>query len=379
MKPLYETEKNEEKNKLEISIKLEKQATILTDLYDIIYKHIDDKKPYIAINDWYEFALKNKELFLEYTILSLKNLLIEENNNKFNPLLELFKNPNFIIFIEAFKNKLQNENIEQISSDVSDSIKEYWKEVEKILKYYKVSQLENQRLNKENILIKQGNKNLQDQLILLWDKQEEINWLLDLYWINDIDWLIEYFNYSEKTGKSHNALFLFLKSLEKQWIIISVNNWKWKKNPSIITKKSTIIENKSEYKKDTISKSSILKAWTTNVKAYKYDELWKKQSKIKDKTKKLSETEENLKLKKETEELRKEIKQLENENSKKDLKIQKLETEILETENEISEALENNSEIQKKLEESWDKSLDKSTSQSVFYKEWDHAYKKSSN
>jgi len=51
MKPLYETEKNEEKNKLEISIKLEKQATILTDLYDIIYKHIDDKKPYIAIND----------------------------------------------------------------------------------------------------------------------------------------------------------------------------------------------------------------------------------------------------------------------------------------------------------------------------------------
>lgn len=380
MKPLSKTEKQKESNKLEDSIKLEKQASILTDLYNILYKHKDDKNPYIAINDWYEFVLKNKELFFKHTILSLKNSFIEQNNKKFNPILELFKNPDFIIFIEAFKNKLKNENDQQINYEVSNSIKKYWKEVEKILEYYKKSKQENQRLSEENIIIRQWNKNLQDQLILLWDKQEEITWLLNLYWIDDIDWLIEYFNYSEKTEKSHNALFTFLKSLEKQWVIMPVNNWKWKKNPSIITKKSTIIK-KTDYKQDTTSKSPVLKAWTTNAKIYKYDELWKKQSKIKDKTKesheieKLSETEENLELKKESLELRKKIKKLEEESFKKDLKIKKLEIEILETETEISEALKKDPEMQKKLEESWDDFLNNSE-QSVSYKEWDHAYKK---
>jgi len=51
MKPLSKTEKQKESNKLEDSIKLEKQASILTDLYNILYKHKDDKNPYIAIND----------------------------------------------------------------------------------------------------------------------------------------------------------------------------------------------------------------------------------------------------------------------------------------------------------------------------------------
>jgi len=313
---------------------------IQSQFYIELNKILTADKSKISMTDWYNFVVKNKEIFEKYSILTLISEFETIDKRKYKQVIKLLKNPDFIMYIQAITMQIVKDNKFEYSQTISQERESYKKKVDEVISLTtqqeiiikKAKQLETSisnlkaEIQEYRLLIKRQSNNIEENIKLIDELSEKENLLV------------------KALRQSHSLV----KEGKKLWIFVEVANSKWelRLNSTAVnaTKKQTILSYKEKEFSPIIeerSSSKVIKAWDDkeierfelkdidetkeekieeefNVEAIR-DMLKEIQQKEESDRKKIKELEEELKkLKETTDQQSKKIKSLKAE--KKDLK-----------------------------------------------------------
>jgi len=200
-------------------------------------------KNFLEETDFFSINQENGQSIKEYIQNNIEYFISDEFKNKLHTkAIESKDNTEkkLIIFIISLMDELNKNNlsIEEITKEFNQKINEIIEQKDFTEQSIIISKKLKEEIEEENMTLKESNEWLEE-----WKKIVEDSNIKLIEKLKIAEGLLK--DSQEKNKKlteSHNALFLFIQLLEKNKLIVPVENWKWKINPLVEISETKVID-----------------------------------------------------------------------------------------------------------------------------------------
>ncbi len=234
-----------------------------SDFYIKLHEILTWDKSKISMTDWYDFVIKNKSIYEQYSLLTLISTFETSDSKKYKEVLKLLNDSKFLTYIQAITMQIVKDNKLEYSQTINSERQSYKKKVDEVISLTtqqeiivkKARQLEESiwileiEIDEYKVIAKKQSKNLEQNIFTI-EKLTEKEDLL-----------------KQALEQSHNLI----KEAKKLWIFVEVNNSRWELRLNSTAVDATSNQTIHSYKpKESLGRfestsSKIIKSWDKTI------------------------------------------------------------------------------------------------------------------